>query len=186
MYIRFSGTAVGAAVVASLFSAEPCFAQSFKAGDQVEASPLFMNSKWESCEVTQALPGGDYGVVCGPRRTEYVVQRKWVRPVSAPSPAQAQVPLPVRVQAQSAPVVGPPTAMPPSKGDGACRMGARVTDRENRSGIVVETKGSDCRVKLDDGSTRYYLAWMLKPGGGATQAADSGALTKGRADQGAL
>lgn len=44
---------------------------------------------------------------------------------------------------------------------GACQVGARVTDRQNRSGVVTEATGSDCRVKLDDGTMHYYLAWML-------------------------
>lgn len=45
-------------------------------------------------------------------------------------------------------------------------MGARVIDRQNRTGTVIEAKKSDCRVKLDDGSTRYYLAWMLSAADG--------------------
>lgn len=71
-------------------------------------------------------------------------------------------------------------------GGDVCRVGARVTDRRNASGTVVEAKGSDCRVKLDDGSLRYYLAWMLKPAGsnaaGADPATGGGALAKGRYD----
>lgn len=50
---------------------------------------------------------------------------------------------------------------------GACQMGAKVSDRQNRSGTVIEAKGADCRVRLEDGSVRYYLAWMLSPSGGA-------------------
>lgn len=99
MRIEISGTAVGAVVVSSLFFADPCFAQSFKAGDRVEASPF---SEWKACEVTNVLPGG-YGVACGPRRTEYLVPDKRVRPLSAPSPTQAQVLAPVSGQTQSAP-----------------------------------------------------------------------------------
>ena len=53
---------------------------------------------------------------------------------------------------------------------GACQMGARVKDRENRTGTVVEATGSDCRVKLEDGTTRYYLAWMLSAAGPAASA----------------
>jgi hypothetical protein len=46
---------------------------------------------------------------------------------------------------------------------GACQLGARVIDRQDRTGVVVEAKGSDCRVKHEDGTVHYYLAWMLKP-----------------------
>jgi hypothetical protein len=63
---------------------------------------------------------------------------------------------------------------------GACQMGAKVTDRQNRSGTVIEAKGADCRVRLEDGSVRYYLAWMLGPGGGAAPASGTAAtLTPG-------
>lgn len=66
---------------------------------------------------------------------------------------------------------------------GACQVGARVTDRQDRSGTVVEAKGADCRVKLDDGSLHYYLAWMLSPAGGeATQTASGSALSPGPYD----
>lgn len=178
MHNRFSGSPLGALIVASLFSAAPCFAQSFKVGDQVEASPLAMNSKWEACVVTAILPGGDYGVACGPRRTEFAVQGRWVRPAAAPTPAQA--PASANIPPQPASTVKSPTKVAPSQGDEPCRIGARVTDRENRSGAVVEANGPDCRVKLDSGTTRYYLAWMLKPEGAAPAAVDGGALTRGR------
>lgn len=115
MHIRLSGTAINAMVVFSLFYAGPCFAQSFKVRDQVEASPLSMNSKWEFCEVTQVLPGGDYGVACGPRRTDYVVPRKWVRALTAPFPAQAQGPAP-------APAKGPAQSAPASPAKGAVQV----------------------------------------------------------------
>jgi hypothetical protein len=60
---------------------------------------------------------------------------------------------------------------------GACQMGARVIDREKRNGTVVEAKGSDCRVKLEDGTVKYYLAWMLEPAGSETK--DKGPVLKG-------
>ena len=61
-----------------------------------------------------------------------------------------------------------------------CVMGAKVTDRQNRTGTVIMAKGPDCRVKFDDGSERYYLAWMLRPAGsgGAAQAAGGGAAPR--------
>lgn len=62
---------------------------------------------------------------------------------------------------------------------GACQMGAKVTDRQNRSGVVVEAKGSDCRVKLEDGTTHYYLAWMLSPAGAAAKKGADRGLTAG-------
>lgn len=71
-------------------------------------------------------------------------------------------------------------ATPGAKGQEVCKLGARVTDRSNRSGIVVEAKGNDCRVKLDDGSTRYYLQWMLKSGSPGAQSHADGPLAKGR------
>lgn len=58
-------------------------------------------------------------------------------------------------------------------GQGACKLGAQVIDRRNQSGVVVEAKGSDCRVRHADGSVHYYLAWMLSP------AAVEGARSKG-------
>jgi hypothetical protein len=58
---------------------------------------------------------------------------------------------------------------------GACKMGARVTDRENRTGTVVEATGADCRVKLADGTVRYYLAWMLTAAGGDSAKPTDGA-----------
>jgi hypothetical protein len=62
--------------------------------------------------------------------------------------------------------VSPAAAPGKSADSGACRAGARVTDRQNRSGVVIEAKGADCRVKLDDGSVRNYLGWMLQAEGG--------------------
>ena len=51
--------------------------------------------------------------------------------------------------------------------ENVCKPGARVTDRQNRSGTVIEAQKSDCKVKLDDGTERYYIAWMLSAAGGA-------------------
>ncbi len=63
---------------------------------------------------------------------------------------------------------------------GACHMGARVVDRSNRKGVVIEAKGSDCRVKLDDGTSRFYLAWMLEDDTpGAKKASSTGGLKAG-------
>ena len=74
-------TAASAIAVVTLIFSQPCLSQTFKVGDRVEASPLSMDSKWEPCEVIQVMQSGDHGVVCGPRRTEYAVQGRWVRPL---------------------------------------------------------------------------------------------------------
>ena len=165
---NFVATASAIAVVTLIFS-QPCLSQTFKVGDRVEASPLSMDSKWEPCEVIQVMQSGDYGVVCGPRRTEYAVQGRWVRPLSAPAHMPKHEPVPAKAQPAPSSAVNPPKSTPVSKGDGACQTGARVTDREHQNGVVVEANGSDCRVKLDDGTIRDSLAWMLKSGDTAPQ-----------------
>ena len=46
----------------------------------------------------------------------------------------------------------------------SCKVGDRVTDRQNRAGTVtsVESNGTYCYVDLDSGEKRkYYIAWML-------------------------
>lgn len=75
--------------------------------------------------------------------------------------------LPLLLLILTAPALLPGRALAQS---GACQVGARVTDRQNRSGVVVEAKNSDCWVTLDDGTKHYYLAWMLKPAGAAGEA----------------
>jgi hypothetical protein len=74
----------------------------------------------------------------------------------------------------------PAAAAPAATGSGACQLGARVTDRQKRSGTVVEARGADCRVRLADGSVTYYLAWMLSPeGSDPAPGAGVASLTKG-------
>ncbi len=81
---------------------------------------------------------------------------------------------------ESTPAQKGSTPAPPAA-KSACQIGAHVTDRQKRSGVVIEAKGADCRVKLDDGAVRYYLAWMLEPAGeAATPGAGAGGLTIGR------
>lgn len=73
-------------------------------------------------------------------------------------------------------------ATPAGAQQGACKVGAQVIDRQDRSGTVVEATGADCRVKLPDGTVNYYLAWMLKPAreaGGRPQAGAKGPLHPG-------
>ncbi|KAF0112968.1 MAG: hypothetical protein FD149_2274 [Rhodospirillaceae bacterium] len=170
--MRIGNFVAAASAIAVVFS-KPCLSQTFKVGDRVEASPLSMDSKWEPCEVIQVMQSGDYGVVCGPRRTEYAVQGRWVRPLSAPAHMPKHEPAPAKAQPAPSSTADPPKLTPVSKGDGACQTGARVTDRERRNGVVVEANGSDCRVKLDDGTIRYYLAWMLNSGDTAPQERNS-------------
>jgi hypothetical protein len=63
-----------------------------------------------------------------------------------------------------------------AQGAGTCRVGARVVDREGRTGTVSEVLGggTDCRVQLDDGTKRFYLTWMLAPQGATTASAAGG------------
>ncbi|HYD24848.1 MAG TPA: hypothetical protein VEB68_08615 [Croceibacterium sp.] len=152
-------------------------AQSLRVGDQVEASPLMMNSRWEPCTVTAVHPSGDVAVACGPRRTEYVVQARWVRAAAATGEAVAQ------------PAAEPPPQSRPGEQaagglcpdaprgrvghrqqeNGVCRMGAAVVDRQGRQGTVIDAPDeASCRVCLTDGTHRDYLTWML--GTGAAQA----------------
>lgn len=56
-------------------------------------------------------------------------------------------------------------ASPVAAQTGVCKVGARVVDRQDRAGVVTEANGSDCRVKLDNGESRFYLAWMLASAG---------------------
>ncbi len=103
----------------SLAAVSALAAQAFKVGDRVEASPSFSNSRWESCEVVQVLRAGDYALACGPKRLEYVVQGRWVRPSSAASAPRPGQDLPTAApQAASirapAPPAGRPGAAPPA------------------------------------------------------------------------
>lgn len=65
-------------------------------------------------------------------------------------------------------------------GTGNCRVGGRVTDRENRSGVVVRADGASCHVRIDGSATEeYYLQWMLRPAGQAAEAGRGEALETG-------
>ncbi len=65
---------------------------------------------------------------------------------------------------------------------GACKVGARVVDRQNRTGVVTEARASDCRVKLDDGESRFYLAWMLTAAGNSSSSSVEKASSSGSAN----
>ena len=58
-----------------------------------------------------------------------------------------------------------------------CVVGARVSDRENRSGTVTSVAGGMCQVAVENGTKRGYLFWMLRPAG--TSAAVTDKLVKG-------
>lgn len=173
--IGLVATAGGAALIGAL-AASGAGAQAFRVGDSVEASPMMMNSNWQSCTVIALLPGGDVSVACGPRRTEYVVQGRWVRPAAgAPQSSDRSPPASPR---QSAPVgaAGGGACPDAPRGrvgnrqqeNGICRIGARVADREGRTGTVIDAPDrASCRVCLSDGTHRDYLTWMLSAGGRA-------------------
>ena len=109
-------------------------------------------------------------------------ERAFVAANSAPAHMPKHKPVPAKAQPAPSSAANPPKLIPVSKGDGACQTGARVTDRERRNGVVVEANGSDCRVKLDDGTIRDSLAWMLKSGDTAPQESngDGEVTTAGR------
>ncbi|HEY1102186.1 MAG TPA: hypothetical protein VGE70_02080 [Burkholderiaceae bacterium] len=54
-----------------------------------------------------------------------------------------------------------------------CAIGAHVTDRQNKSGVVVAVDGTLCKVKLDESDkTESRIFWMLRPGGASVQSDD--------------
>lgn len=165
-YIVAGGSiGLGLALVAS-----QALAQSFRPGEQVEASPTAMNGYWEDCTVIGTTPQGDVHVACGPRNTEYVVQAKWVkRSAQAQASKPAPQVTPPRQQssgAQAAAGLCPdaPRSLVGRRPQehGICRAGARVTDRQGRTGTVIAAlDGASCQVCFSDGSSRGYLSWML-------------------------
>ncbi len=153
-------------------------AQSFRVGDRVEASPSMMESNWESCVVTSLHPGGDVGVACGPRGTQYVTQSRWVRHAAraAPDPRSSA---PVAPQSRTRASVSGGSCANAARGlvgnrpqeNGVCRIGARVRDREGRVGTVYDAPSPTmCRVCLSDGTPNTYLTWMLSAAGSGSPA----------------
>lgn len=54
-----------------------------------------------------------------------------------------------------------------------CAVGTRVTDRQNKSGVVVAVDGTLCKVKLDEsGKTESKIFWMLRGAGASAQSND--------------
>ncbi|MGZ8231770.1 MAG: hypothetical protein ACXWUS_19245, partial [Burkholderiales bacterium] len=59
-----------------------------------------------------------------------------------------------------------------------CVVGAKVADRQNKTGTVLQTQGGMCRLKMDEsGTEKSYLFWMLRPAG--TSAAPTDKLVSG-------
>lgn len=165
---------IGAAM---LFSTSQVGAQSFHAGEMVEASPLAISSRWESCTVL-GMTGPDVMVACGPRRTEYVVPAKWVRRGTRSAPAVGVEASAKGAQRQSRPTQAAqqgrtlcPDAPRSLAGrrpqeHGICRIGSRVTDRQGKTGTVIAAlDGATCQVCFPDNSSKSYLTWMLRMAG---------------------
>ena len=193
--MRSTGSLVAAGSMALLAAlvASQAFAQGYRPGDRVEASPLHMDKYWEQCTVVSTTPQGDVSVTCGPRNTEYVVQAKWVRRAAGggqdggaaadapdagarPSPSAQQS----RAPSQSAATLCPdaPRSLVGRRPQehGICRVGASVTDRQGRTGTVIAALDStSCQVCFGDGTSRGYLTWMLTAAGAAGQSRTGGA-----------
>jgi aspartyl protease family protein len=52
-----------------------------------------------------------------------------------------------------------------------CAVGQRVTDRENKTGVVVSASSNLCQVEYPDGQTYKWIYWNLRP---APESAHSG------------
>ena len=53
-----------------------------------------------------------------------------------------------------------------------CVVGAKVADRQDKTGTVTGVKTTMCEVQLDDGTKRSYLFWMLRPAGSSKVTTD--------------
>lgn len=107
---RTTGNATGITLLALLATS----AHGFEPGQHVEASPLMMESSWEPCEIVSQLPGGDWAITCGARRTEYVVPERWLRaaePSSAASAATASSGTPAAPAASASPAAAATAAV---------------------------------------------------------------------------
>lgn len=164
----------------------------FKVGDRVEASPTFSNSRWEPCEVVQVLRAGDYALACGPKRLEYVVQGRWVRPPSVASaplsgealPAPAPQATPSRAPASfaSRPAATAPASPaapkePPVHGTYHCvaaggvagtlqiviKSASRYADRNGKSGdYTYDPKSGE--IRFPSGPWGGFYGAQLRPG----------------------
>jgi hypothetical protein len=48
---------------------------------------------------------------------------------------------------------------------GPCPVGQQVTNRENKTGVVIAADQSTCRVEYPDGTKGTHMFWMLRPAG---------------------
>ena len=53
-----------------------------------------------------------------------------------------------------------------------CVVGAKVTNRQNKTGTVTSVSGGMCRIKFDDGTQTSHMFWMLRPAGASADAGD--------------
>ncbi|CAG1003526.1 hypothetical protein BURK2_03222 [Burkholderiales bacterium] len=160
-------------------------AQPFEAGDRVEASPTFSNARWESCVVVQVLRGGDYALSCGPKRLDYVVQGKWVRPPSgaaAPMAVQSAAPVPAPAAVAARPATSTPTAQgapkdPPIHGTYHCvaaggvagtlqiviKSASRYADRNGKTGEYTYDAKSG-QIRFPSGPWEGFYGAQLRAG----------------------
>jgi len=77
-----------------------------------------------------------------------------------------------RVQQASAQPAGPGGVF---KSPDQCKVGTRVTDKDNKTGTITGIDGymSLCQVKLDNGTQNYYLFWMLRTAGTSAETNDN-------------
>lgn len=86
---------------------------------------------------------------------------------AAATPVKAGASAPAAGTPSKTPTAAPAAATPALPSTQNCRTGTRVTDRQNRSGSITGERNGMCVVRLDDGETRSYLAWMLTKEGAA-------------------
>lgn len=53
-----------------------------------------------------------------------------------------------------------------------CAVGKRVTDSSNKSGSITKIDGTMCQVRRDDGTSTWYLFWMLHSQGASAETDD--------------
>ncbi|MBV9549418.1 MAG: hypothetical protein JO256_07075, partial [Alphaproteobacteria bacterium] len=62
---------------------------------------------------------------------------------------------------------------------GPCPVGKMVSDRQGKTGKVVDTDAVGCHVQLPNGEKTYYLSWMLHLAGTPVQtAAETAAIPR--------